>query len=174
MNLLIIKLITQKSKNGCPIMNIELKTVPQHQVAYIYQIGSYDKIPECLGAVIEWISQKGLQVKDPIYGLYYNSPLEVAPEELEWEVGAGFEGELDTEISEDEDGQEVQLQTISEHQVVSTVFKGPYGEASSVYVDLYQYTAQNDLKIVGPVKEIYLNNPQDPSESLTEVQFPVI
>jgi len=174
MNLLIIKLITQKSKNGCPIMKIELKTIPQHQVAYIYQIGSYDKIPECLGAVIEWIAQKGLQVKDPVYGLYYNSPLEVAPEELEWEVGAGFEGELDTEISEDEDGQEVQLQTISEHQVVSTVFKGPYGEASSVYVDLYQYTAQNDLKIVGPVKEIYLNNPQDPSESLTEVQFPVI
>ena len=68
-------------------MKIELKTIKQHQVAYIYHIGIYDKIPEYLGAVVEWIAQKGLQVKDRVYGLYYNSPLEVAPEELEWEVG---------------------------------------------------------------------------------------
>ena len=157
-----------------PIMKIELKTIKQHQVAYIYHMGSYDKIPEYLGAVVEWIAQKGLQVKDPVYGLYYNSPLEVAPEELEWEVGAGFEGKIEIENFEDENGQEVQLQTIPEHQVISTVFQGPYGEASSVYVDLYEYAVQNDLKIVGPVKEIYLNNPKEASESLTEVQFPVI
>jgi len=155
-------------------MKIELKTIPQHQVAYIYQIGNYDKIPECLKVVIEWITRQGLQVKDPVYGLYHNSPLEVAPEELEWEVGAGFEGEIEINDIEDDFDQEVQLQTIPEHQVVSTVFQGPYGEASSVYVDLYEYTLKNNLKIVGPVKEIYLNNPENASESLTEVQFPVI
>lgn len=157
-------------------MKIEIKTVPEHQVAFIYQIGSYEKIPNCLGAVIEWLVKNGLEPKYPVYGIYYNSPLEVTPIELEWEVGVGFEGTVEEENSNDLDNEEVHLQTISEHAVVSTVFKGPYGEASSVYVDLYEYTVQNNLKIVGPVKEIYLNSPETSCEEdlLTEVQFPVI
>lgn len=159
-------------------MKIEVKTIPEHQVAYIYHLGSYEKIPDYLGTVIEWLAIKGLEVKAPVYGLYYNSPLEVAPEELEWEVGAGFEGKIEFEVFEEksENPQEVQIQTIPQHQVVSTIFKGPYGEASSVYVDLYEYTTQNNLKIVGAVKEIYLNSPEDAAEDelLTEVQFPVI
>ncbi|MDO9045771.1 MAG: GyrI-like domain-containing protein [Methanobacteriaceae archaeon] len=157
-------------------MKIEKKTVPEHQVAFIYQIGSYDKIPSCLGVLIEWLVKNGLEPKYPVYGMYYNSPLEVTPSELEWEVGAGFEGKIDEENPKNLNNQEVHLQTISEHQVVSTVFKGPCGESSSVYVDLYEYTIQNNLKIVGPVKEIYLNSPEMASaeELLTEVQFPVI
>ncbi len=157
-------------------MKIEKKTVPEHQVAFIYQIGSYDKIPGCLVAVIEWLVKNGLEPKYPVYGMYYNSPLEVDPGELEWEVGAGFEEKIDEDNPQNLNNEEVHLQTISEHQVVSTVFKGPYGEASSVYVDLYEYTIQNNLKIVGPVKEIYLNSPEMASaeELLTEVQFPVI
>jgi effector-binding domain-containing protein len=153
-------------------MIIELKTVPEHKVAYIYQIGSYEKIFKCLETVIEWINEKDLKIKDPIYSIYYNSPLEVSTEELEWEVGSGFEGK---EPIENEDN-EVPIQIIPEHKVVSTIFKGPYEEASSVYVDLYNYTAQNNLKIIGPVKEIYLNNPLNDSEDKlnTEVQFPVI
>ncbi|MDP1552905.1 MAG: GyrI-like domain-containing protein [Methanobacteriaceae archaeon] len=153
-------------------MIIELKTVPEHKVVYIYQIGSYEKIFKCLETVIEWINEKDLKIKDPIYSIYYNSPLEVSTEELEWEVGSGFEGKMLIESEHDE----VQIQIIPEHKVVSTIFKGPYGEASSVYVDLYYYTAQNNLKITGPVKEIYLNNPINDSEDKlkTEVQFPVI
>jgi effector-binding domain-containing protein len=152
-------------------MIIELKTVPEHKVAYIYQIGSYEKIFKCLETVIEWINEKNLKIKDPIYGIYYNSPLEVSTEELEWEVGSGFEGK-----EPEKEDNEVQIQIIPEHKVVSTIFKGPYEEASSVYVDLYNYTTQNNLKIIGPVKEIYLNNPLNNSEDKlnTEVQFPVI
>lgn len=153
-------------------MIIELKTVHEHKVAYIYQIGSYEKIFKCLETVIEWIIEKDLKIKEPIYGIYYNSPLEVSTEELEWEVGSGFDGKNPIE----KEHEKVQIQIIPEHKVVSTIFKGPYEEASSVYVDLYNYTTQNNLKIAGPVKEIYLNNPSDDSEDelKTEVQFPVI
>jgi effector-binding domain-containing protein len=153
-------------------MIIELKTVPEHKVAYIYQIGSYEKISKCLETVFEWIIEKDLKIYEPIYGIYYNSPLEALTEELEWEVGSGFEGKDPIENKDDD----VQIQIIPDHKVVSTIFKGPYGEASSVYVDLYNYTTQNNLKIVGPVKEIYLNSPLKNSEDKlnTEVQFPVI
>ena len=153
-------------------MIIELKTVPEHKVAYIYQIGSYEKISKCLETVFEWIIEKGLKINEPIYGIYYNSPLEVSNEELEWEVGSGFKGKYSIENEDNE----VQIQIIPEQKVVSTIFKGPCEEASSVYVDLYNYTTQNNLKIIGPVKEIYLNNPLNDSEDKlsTEVQFPVI
>jgi len=148
-------------------MKIEIKTISQHQVAFIFHKGSYEKIPELLSKVVEWIMAKNLRITMPIYGTYYNSPMEVPPEELEWEVGAGFIGETKAEG-------DIQIKKIPEHQVVSTIFKGPYGEAASILSDLFEYAAKNGYEIAGPVTEIYLSGPEVPeSETLTEVQFPV-
>ncbi|HMK53408.1 MAG TPA: GyrI-like domain-containing protein [Methanobacteriaceae archaeon] len=150
-------------------MQIEIKTIPQHQVAFIFQKGSYTKIPEILGKVVGWLMAQNVEVQMPIYGLYYNSPMEVAEEELEWEVGAAFIGELEGE-------EDIQIKNVPEHEVVSAVFKGPYGEAASVYMDIIQYALKEGYQLTGPVLESYLNSPDEVSESelLTEVQFPVV
>lgn len=150
-------------------MQIKLKTIKEHQEAFIVCKGSYEKIPELLGNIVGFLMERDLQIQMPVYGTYFNSPREVPPEELEWEVGAAFEGETDPEG-------DVEIRKVSEHEAVSTVFKGPYGEAASVYSDLFKYAAENKLQIAGPVTEIYLNSPDEVPESelLTEVQFPVV
>lgn len=150
-------------------MEIEIKTIPQHQVAYIHQKGSYTKIPETLGKVVGWLMAQNVVIQMPIYGLYYNSPMEVPEEELDWEVGAAFVGEL-------EGSGDIQVKTVPEHEAVSTIFKGPYGEAASVYMALIEYAAENGYQMAGPVLESYLNSPDEVSESelLTEVRFPVV
>jgi AraC family transcriptional regulator len=150
-------------------MKIKLKVVPEHQVAFIYHKGGFEKIPEYLGEVVEWLIDKGLEIREPVYGVYYNSPLEVSDDELEWEVGASFVGDAEGEGK-------IQVQIIPEQEVVSTIFKGPYAEASSAYLFLYEYTVDKGLQITGPVKEIYLNSPEAVSESelMTEVQIPVL
>jgi AraC family transcriptional regulator len=150
-------------------MKIEEKNIPEMQVAFIFYRGTYEKIPELLGELVGWLMAKGVEIKMPIYGTYYNNPLEVAPEDLEWEVGAVFIGEAEGEGN-------IMIKTIPEHQVLSTIFKGPYGEAASVYSPIFEYAADNNYQIVGPVTESYLNIPDDVAESelLTEVMFPVV
>ncbi len=150
-------------------MKIEIKNIPEYQVAFILKKGSYQQIPETLSKVVGWLMAKKVEIMMPIYGTYYNNPMEVSEEDLEWEVGAAFIGELEGE-------DEIRIKTIPQHEAVSAVFKGPYGEAASVYMDLIQYAEKESYQLVGPVLESYLNDPSEvsQSEALTEIQFPVV
>ena len=150
-------------------MKIEIKNIPEHQVAFILEKGSYEKIPKTLGEVVGWLMTKDVEIQMPIYGLYYNSPLEVSEDELEWEMGAAFLGDLKGEGK-------FKSKTSLNMNVVSTIFKGPFSEANSVYGSMIDYAANNGYEIAGPVLESYLNSPDEVPESelLTEVQFPVV
>ena len=149
-------------------MDIKEKNMPEMQVAFIKYKGSYEKIPELLGAVVGWLMARKLDIQMPIYGTYFNRPMEVSPENLEYEVGAAFVGDAESEG-------EVLIKKVPEQLVISTVFKGPYGMASSAYGSMFEYAAKNGYKIIGPITESYLNSPDDVSEKdlLTEIIFPV-
>jgi effector-binding domain-containing protein len=150
-------------------MKIEEKIIPEIQVAFTTYNGSYEKIPELLGAVIGWLMARNLQIKMPIYGTYYNSPMEVSPDELEYEVGAAFLGNAETEG-------EIKVKKIPEHKVLASVFKGHYGKACSIYGVIFEYATKNGYQISGSVTESYLNSPNNVKEEdlLTEVIFPVV
>ena len=150
-------------------MKIEIKDIPKYQVAFILMKGSYEQIPETLGKIVGWLMAKKVEIQMPIYGLYYNSPLDVSEDELKWEVGVAFEGEMKGE-------EDIQIKTVTKHEAVTSVFKGPYGKAASVYAGLINYAAKQGYQIAGPVLESYLNSPDDVPESelLTEIQFPVV
>jgi AraC family transcriptional regulator len=150
-------------------MKIDEKNVEEKQVAYISATGSYEQLSELFGEVVEWVMTKGLQITEPPYGLYYNSPMEVAEEELKFEVGIPFIGEAHGKGR-------IHVKEIPAHQVLSTIHKGPYSEVSPVYAALADYAVKNGYEIVGPPLEIYLSNPMEVRESelVTEIQFPVM
>ncbi len=151
-------------------MMIKEKNIPEMQVAFIHYKGSYEKILELLATVVGWLMARNLQIQMPIYGTYYNSPMETPQEELEYEIGVAFLGEVE------EEG-EVKIKKVPDHQVLSTIYKGPYGEANSVYGVILEYAANNGYEISGPVTESYINSPDDVSDGedlITEVIFPVI
>jgi len=150
-------------------MEVEEKRMKDTKVAFIRYRGPYDKIPELIGEVVEWVMNKGLTMTGTIYGAYFNRPGDVPPEELFYEIGAPFEGTANDEGK-------VQVKLIPEHTVVATIHKGPYDQLGPVIDKLAEYTVKNGYDIIGPVTEIYLNSPEEvePEELLTEVQFPVI
>ena len=150
-------------------MEIEIKNIEEKKVAYVSVTGPYDQLPELFGEVVGYVMKENLQVTEPPYGIYFNGPMEVSPEELQYEVGIAFIGNAEGEGI-------VNIKEIPAHSAVSTVYKGPYGQAAQVYEALIKYATENGYQIAGPVKEIYINNPMEVSESelLTEVQFPVI
>lgn len=150
-------------------MEIEVKKVEERQVAYIYHKGSYEELGELIGSVVRWLDTKDLQIAGPPFCIYYNSPKEVPPEELEYEVGIPFLGEAEEE-------NEIKIDKIPEGEVISTVHKGPYSGNEEIYMALVDYAMENGFEIIETPMEIYLNNPMEVAESelLTEIQFPVM
>lgn len=156
-------------QNGDFIMKIELKTAEENQVASISHVGPVEEINELIGELTGWIMQKGLQITQPPFVVYYTSPMEVSPEKMEYEVGIPFKGNTEGDA-------EVKIKIMSKHKTLSTLFKGPYSEIAPVYAKMMQHLMKGKYEMIGAPREAYLNNPCDVPESklLTEVIFPVI
>lgn len=150
-------------------MEVIEKRIEEAKVAYIPHMGSYDKIPELMQEVGQWVMGKGLQMTGRVYGTYFNSPEDVAEENLQYEIGFSFEGVAMQEGK-------VGIKEIPEHTVLAAMHKGPYTKVGPVIHAVADYAVKNGYDIVGPVTEVYLNDPMEVPESelLTEVQFPVI
>ena len=151
-------------------MDITEKRIEDTKVAYAQFKGSYDQIPEHMQEVGKWVMDEGLKMTGMVYGSYFNSPEEVPEEELEYEIGFSYDGDL--KIQEGKLG----YKEIPEHSVLAVVHKGPYNEVGPVIHALAEYADENGYDIVGPLTEVYLNDPSQvsPDELLTEVRFPVI
>ncbi len=67
------------------------------------------------------------------------------------------------------------IKDVPEHRVLCAIHKGPYTEVGPVIHTLAEYAINNGYDIIGPITEVYLNDPLNVAESelLTEVQFPV-
>ena len=59
--------------------------------------------------------------------------------------------------------------------VATTTHIGPYQEIASAYETLQGWISEHGHEIVGPPREIYLNDPQTvpPDQLLTRVEFPI-
>ncbi|HNR26930.1 MAG TPA: GyrI-like domain-containing protein, partial [Methanobacteriaceae archaeon] len=68
------------------------------------------------------------------------------------------------------------IKEIPEHSVLAAIHKGPYTEVGPVIHAVIDYAVENNYDIVGPLSEVYLNDPMTTPEEelLTEVRIPVI
>jgi tRNA-Thr(GGU) m(6)t(6)A37 methyltransferase TsaA len=150
-------------------MEIELKTVEENQVASISHIGPVEDMEEIIGELSEWIMQRGLQITQPPFVVYYTSPMEVPPKKMEYEVGITFKGD----VNEDE---RVKIKIMPKHKVLFTLHKGSYAEIGPIYAEMMQNIVGGKYEMIGAPREAYLNNPGEVPENelLTEVIFPVM
>lgn len=150
-------------------MEIKLKTVKETHVASILHVGPVEEMGELIGKLAGWTMQKGLQIVQPPFVVYYTRPMEVPPEKMQYEVGIPFDGDAD------DDGR-VKIKIMPKHKIVSTVHKGPYVEIAPVYAEMMQHIMGGKYEMIGAPREAYLNTPREVPENelLTEVIFPVI
>ena len=150
-------------------MEIKEKRIEATKVAYVPYTGSYQKIAEHMKEVYELVMEKDLKMTGIVYGTYFNSPEDVPEEKLQYEIG----------FSVAEDFQQVDklgFKEIPEHTVIAAMHKGPYTEVGPVIHAVVEYAVKNGYDIVGPITEVYLNDPNEIPEKdlLTEVRIPVI
>ena len=122
-----------------------------------------------IGEIVDWMMEQNVEITGPPYSAYYTSPAEVAPEDMQYEMGVPFEGEAS-------EAGKVKIKTIPAQQVLSAMHKGPYHEVGLVYEILMNKVIEEGYQMTSAPVEIYFNSPMEVSESelLTEVQFPII
>ena len=150
-------------------MEIELKKTEEKQVAYIFYTGPVEDMGDLIGEIVDWMMNQNVEMTGPPYSAYFTSPAEVAPEDMQYEMGVPFLGEAS-------EAGKVKIKNMPAQQVLSTLHKGPYNEVGSVYEILMNKVIEDGYQMTGAPLEIYFNSPIEVPETdlLTEVQFPVV
>jgi effector-binding domain-containing protein len=153
------------------IADVTVKTTDGSTVAYLPMKGSFSQIPGAFQRLYEWVGKRGFTPNAPPIGVYYNSPGEVAEEELLWELQAPMAGAM-TAQQPDADG--VGIKKVEPLEVASARHRGPYEEVGKFYEALSHWIDDNGYVAAGPPEEVYLSEPNTPpADILTEVRVPV-
>ena len=124
---------------------------------------------DLIGEIVDWVMTQDVEMSGLPYSVYYTSPAEVVPEDMQYEMGIPFVGEAS-------EAGKVKIKNLPAQDVLYTVYNGPYGEVGLVYEVLMNKLVEDGYQMVGAPIEIYFNSPMEVSEDelLTEVQFPVV
>lgn len=93
---------------------------------------------------------------------------------------ADEEGNADVEVavpiaSEIKGTDEIKCYELPGGTMAKIIHKGPYEACEPTYLKLYTWLEENNKKITGPTREVYLNDPKEvtPEETLTEIYAPI-
>jgi AraC family transcriptional regulator len=93
------------------------------------------------------------QAADGPFGRYHNSPAEVPPEGLSWEVGfpvpAGTEAPAPFEV-----------RTIDDGTVATALVGGPHDAAERPWAQLVEWAEKDGYQVAGPAMELWLDGPK--------------
>ncbi|HSR12047.1 MAG TPA: GyrI-like domain-containing protein [Thermodesulfobacteriota bacterium] len=131
-------------------------------------LGPYSQIPQKLGELMAEVQKQNLEMLGEPSMIYYNSPAQVTPEELHWDVCVPLHA-LEKVAAPLKKGE-------YKYPVVAEVMhKGPYASVSSAYPALMEFIARSGYAVSGPICETYMDDPAStkPEECHTLIVVPV-
>ncbi|MCL2157149.1 MAG: GyrI-like domain-containing protein [Methanobrevibacter sp.] len=148
------------------LSKIKRKTVPKQKMATIYHHGFLEDVYKVRLDLIKWAEKHDIEV-DGLYFQQYPEPVGTPYRGMVFKVGVPIYNDL----KEDD---EIKIVEVPEHEVLSTIFKGPYVSLPNVHRMIVDYAFENDLELIDFPEEIYLNSIFDVGcdELLTEVRIP--
>ena len=154
-------------------MDVETIDVEPQKVIGMTRKGKYGIIAQMIPELCMYAVQKGAQITAPPVFLCHETSAEEAKK-------ADAEGTAQVEIvvpvsKEIEGTDEIAHYDLPGGKMARIFHKGPYQECESTYAKLFMWLGQNQKTVVGPIREIYLNDPREvrPEDILTEIQAPI-
>jgi len=154
-------------------MDITEVNIPPLKVVGTTKIGKYQDIAKMISAVFGYVMQRGVQPSGPPIYLCHETSAEEA-KKAATEGGATLEVALP--ISGDiETDEEFKLYDIPGGKMAKIIHKGPYKDVGVTYEVLFTWIGQNQKKITGPLREVYISDPTTtaPEEIITEIYAPI-
>lgn len=165
------KLLRQIEKEGTmPEYKIVTKKVEPQLVASVRDVlPAYSDIGRLYGEIFEYLGKKMIfKPAGPVMMIGHDSEYKESDVEIEAAVP----------ISKKITGSDrVNVYELPElEQAVCTVHKGRYEDIGEAYKALMGWIQVNGYQVIGQNRELYFTDPtkvKDPSENVTEIQFPV-
>lgn len=154
-----------------PTYEIILKEIPAFQGAGIRDIiPTFDEYGRLIGDLFGALGRLGIQPLSPPVAIYHDPELKDGDHDVE--VLAAVQGATIPE------GEKIYLREVpAVEQMATLMYVGPYDNFSSPYQAIGEWIETHGYTLAGPNREIYIKGPEsgaDPSEYMTEIQFPVI
>ncbi len=165
------KLLKQLEKEGAmPDYQVTIKKIEPMLIASIRDIlPSYGAVGPLYGEIFKYLGKKWVfKPAGPPMFICHDKEYKESDVDVEIAVPIG------KEIKGSERVKVYELPGVE--QAACTVYKGAYEGISQGYNALMAWIESNGYQIIGPGREIYFSDPnkvKDPSENITEIQFPV-
>jgi len=147
---------------------VSVREVSPFSYCCIPHKGPFTDIEGIIGQLTHAVQEQKIAPAGAMIGVYYNSPEEVKPEELVWEMGFPVSPQVEVQAP-------LEKKEWKSTLVVSAFHKGPYEETGKTYYKMFEWMQANKLMPAGPVMERYLNMPTPdtkPENLRTEVWIP--
>jgi len=135
--------------------------------------GEYEKIGTMIPKVCQFAAEKGIKIQEP--PVYIRHEL-TAEEASRADKERNADIEVAVPISEKvESSDEIKFYELPGGEVARIVHKGPYIDWWSTYKKLFIWLEEKGKKVVGPTREVLLNELDDipQEEFMTEIYAPI-
>lgn len=153
--------------------DITVVDVKPELVIGIKKTGHYKLIAELLPKIYEYAASKGAQFTGPPVFVCHEVSAEKA---MEADKNGTANLEVAAPIADKiPESDEITCYTLLGGKMVKTIHKGPYEDCGPTYEKLFAWLEEKGMKIVGPTRERYLNDPREVTkeEILTEIYVPI-
>ncbi len=152
---------------------VSVVDVKPQLVLGIRRYGKHEEIATMIAEICQAAVQMKVQIQGaPIYVCH-----EMSAEEA---MAANREGNVDIELAMPVSGKvadsgEVKCYELPGGKMAKITYQGPYHDCGQAYYNLFAWIEGNAKKVVGPTREVYLNDPGmvSPGEILTEIYAPI-
>ncbi|MEW5900865.1 MAG: GyrI-like domain-containing protein [Acidobacteriota bacterium] len=130
--------------------------------------GSFTQIPDAVASLWQEAQLQNAIPMGPLFGIYYNSPDDVAPEQLDWEIGFPTAEQTVVQLP-------LEKKVWNHTQVAVLLHQGPYEKTGETIAKIMEWLSANGYTPAGPVMERYLDmNPEEikPEQRKTEIWIP--
>jgi len=147
--------------------------MPEVTVLGTRRKGRYEEIGSMIMDVCRYAGQKGMPVQGPpAFVCHENTPEEARKAN----ASGSAELEVVVPISRKTRGHgAIKCYTLTGGRMARIVHEGPYKDVGGAYIRLFAWVGENKLRISGPIREVYPNEPGKVPEDklLTEIYAPV-
>ncbi|PVX26448.1 MAG: transcriptional regulator [Candidatus Bathyarchaeum sp.] len=152
---------------------ISIVNVAPQLVLGMRRKGSYKNIGIMIPEVCQFAAQNGIQMIGPPMFICHETSAEEA-------IKADKENNADVEVvvpiaQRGKETEEITCYELPAAKMAKILHKGPYPEETATYLKLFAWLEKNNKTIVGPMREIYLNDPHEVPEEelLIEIYAPI-
>jgi effector-binding domain-containing protein len=157
-----------EQEEAMPIQEVVIKKVPAQTIASVRDTVAAVGIAQLFGELFGYLGQRGLGPAGPPMSIYYDE--EFRENAIDAEIAAPVAGKVP-------EGGRIKVRELPAiAQAASIIHEGGYEDIGGTYGQLLKWIEANGYRITGPVREVYVQGAEsgrDPSDYVTEIQFPV-